>query len=149
MELKIIAIGIDSWAAITSGDIILEAFIPKYKNKFSGTWGDIGTFSFHATKYITSGEGGMITCKNKEDYEILKSLRSHGWSRDSKVAKKYPRLDPRYIFINSGFNLRPTDIQGAIAHNQFKRLNLLMRQRNQNRNIIIKTPIESTTCVNQ
>ena len=37
MELKIIAIGIDSWAAITSGDIILEAFIPKYKNKFTPT----------------------------------------------------------------------------------------------------------------
>ena len=58
-------------------------------------------------------------------------------------AKKNPHLDPRYIFINSGFNLRPTDIQGAIAHNQFKRLNSLMRQRNQNRNIIIKTLVSS------
>ena len=37
MELKTIAIGIDSWAAITSGDIILEAFIPRYKNKFTPT----------------------------------------------------------------------------------------------------------------
>ena len=37
MELKIIAIGIDSWAPITSGDIILEAFIDKYKNKFTPT----------------------------------------------------------------------------------------------------------------
>ena len=37
MELKIIAIGIDSWAAITSGDIMLEEFIPKYKNKFTPT----------------------------------------------------------------------------------------------------------------
>ena len=35
MALKIIAIGIDSWAAITSGDIMLEALIPKYKNKFT------------------------------------------------------------------------------------------------------------------
>ena len=38
------------------------------------------------------------------------------------MQKKILNLDPRYIFINSGFNLRPTDIQGAIAHNQFKRL---------------------------
>ena len=64
-------------------------------------------------------------------------------------AKKNPHLDPRYIFINSGFNLRPTDIQGAIAHNQFKRLDLLMRQRNQNRNIIIKTLKSSKKWNNQ
>ncbi len=47
-------------------------------------------------------------------------------------------MDPRYIFINSGFNLRPTDIQGAIAHNQFKRLDKLKKQRDDNRIKIIK-----------
>ena len=56
----------------------------------------------------------MVICNNKEDYDILKSLRSHGWSR-KKTAIKYPHLDPRYIFINSGFNLRPTDIQAALV----------------------------------
>ena len=56
--------------------------------------------------------------------------------------KKNPNLDPRYIFINSGFNLRPTDIQGAIAHNQFKRLSKLKLQRNINSNLylIMNTP---------
>ena len=62
----------------------------------------------------------MITCNNKTDYEILKSLRSHGWSRDKKISNKYPNLDPRYIFINSGFNLRPTDIQAAIELTNLK-----------------------------
>ena len=92
----------------------------------------------------------MVVCKTKEDYDILFALRSHGWLGGTRFykrnlglyksyAKKNPHLDPRYIFINSGFNLRPTDIQGAIAHNQFKRLDLLMRQRNQNRDLIIKT----------
>ena len=40
----------------------------------------------------------MIVCNNKEDYEILKSLRSHGWARDEKTSKKFPNLDPQ-IYI--------------------------------------------------
>ncbi len=39
-----------------------------------------------------------------------------------KISNKYPKLDPRYIFVNSGFNLRPTDIQAAIGNSQFKKL---------------------------
>ena len=80
-----------------------------------------------------------IICKDKKDYEILKSLRSHGWSREKKTAIKYPNLDPRYIFINSGFNLRPTDIQAAIGLSQFKKLKKFMKIRINNRNKIIKT----------
>ena len=91
-----------------------ESLGAKFKNKSLGTFGDFGTFSFFYSHQITSGEGGMVVCNNIEDYKILKSLRSHGWVRDIKTAKKFPNLDPRYIFINSGFNLRPTDIQVAI-----------------------------------
>ena len=89
--------------------------------KYLGTYGDFGTFSFFYSHQITSGEGGMIICKDKADYEILKSLRSHGWSKE-KVTKKYSNLDPRYIFINSGFNPRPTDIQSVLGNNQFKKI---------------------------
>ena len=125
-----------------------ESLGSKLKNKNLGTFGDFGTFSFYYSHQITSGEGGMVVCSNKDDYNILFALRSHGWlggtrfyNRDLKLyneyARKNPNLDPRYIFINSGFNLRPTDIQGAIAHNQFKRLTKLMIQRNINRNLIM------------
>ena len=125
-----------------------ESLGSKLRNKHLGTFGDFGTFSFYYSHQITSGEGGMVVCSNKDDYNILFALRSHGWlggtrfyNRDLKLyneyAKKNPNLDPRYIFINSGFNLRPTDIQGAIAHNQFKRLTKLKSQRNINRNLII------------
>ena len=110
-----------------------EALGAKYNNKYLGTYGDFSTFSFFYSHQITSGEGGMITCKTKSDYEILKSLRSHGWSRDKKIAEKYPNLDPRYIFINSGFNLRPTDIQAAIGTSQFKRLEKFQKIRSINR----------------
>jgi CDP-6-deoxy-D-xylo-4-hexulose-3-dehydrase len=118
-----------------------EALGAKYGEKFLGTFGDFGTFSFFYSHQITSGEGGMIVCNNKKDYEILLALRSHGWSRGKGVyeknAKKYPNLDPRYIFINSGFNLRPTDIQAAIANNQFKRLETFRKIRSTNKNKII------------
>ena len=114
-----------------------ESLGAKYKNKCLGTFGDFGTFSFFYSHQITSGEGGMIVCNSKEDYEILKSLRSHGWSRDAKISKKFPNLDPRYIFVNSGFNFRPTDIQGAIGSSQFDKLDNFRKNRIENRKKII------------
>ncbi len=115
-----------------------EALGAKLHNKQLGTFGDFSTFSFFYSHQITSGEGGMIVCRDKNDYEILKSLRSHGWSRDKKIANKYPELDPRYIFINSGFNLRPTDIQAAIGSNQLDRLEKFKKTRIENRKKIIQ-----------
>ena len=126
-----------------------EALGTKYNKKYLGTYGDFSTFSFFYSHQITSGEGGMITCKNKSDYEILKSLRSHGWSRDKKIADKYPHLDPRYIFINSGFNLRPTDIQAAIGLSQFKRLEHFKKIRTMNREKIIQNLLEHPDWNNQ
>ena len=89
-----------------------------------GTYGRFGTYSFYYSHQITSGEGGMVVCNNYTDYNILKSLRSHGWSRKTifqKIFKrKYDKLDDRFLFIGPGYNLRPTEIQSVIAHNQFK-----------------------------
>ncbi len=119
-----------------------ESFGTKFNDKFLGTFGIAGMYSFYYSHQITSGEGGMITCNNKADYEILLSLRSHGWAREKniqkKYKKKYSKLDPRFLFINSGYNLRPTEIQAAIALNQFKRKNIFKMNREFNRNQIIK-----------
>ena len=122
------------------------------KNKFMGTFGDFGTFSFFYSHQITSGEGGMILCNNEKDYEILIGLRSHGWSRgkfQSKISKRYPKLDPRYIFYNSGFNLRPLDVQAAMGHSQLRRLNEIQNARSYNRNMIIKNLIKDKRWDNQ
>tara|TARA_Y100000590_G_C15637030_1_gene983395 strand:- start:50 stop:1297 length:1248 start_codon:yes stop_codon:yes gene_type:complete len=120
-----------------------ESLGSKYGNKYLGSFGEFSTFSFFYSHQITSGEGGMICCKSREDYEILKALRSHGFSRglrdEKKFAKKYNKVDSRFLFINSGFNLRPTDIQAAIGSSQFKSLDIFTRQRSQNRNVLIKT----------
>jgi len=122
-----------------------EALGAKLNNKFLGTYGNFGTFSFFYSHQITSGEGGMIVCNDKKDYEILHALRSHGWSRGPNSykinAKKFPSFDPRYIFINMGFNLRPTEIQASIARNQFKRFKKLRFIRTENRKKIINNII--------
>ena len=131
-----------------------ESLGSRYKNKNLGTFGDFSTFSFFYSHQITSGEGGMVTCNNKEDYEILFTLRSHGWlgglmsyprnlSSYKKYINKYPKLDPRYIFSNSGFNLRPMDITAAIGLNQFKKLNQFKFSRNKNRSKILNKLISS------
>ncbi len=118
-----------------------ESLGAKFNNKCLGTFGEFGTYSFYYSHQITSGEGGMIVCNDKSNYNIVKSLRSHGWSRDividKKIKKKFKKLDDRFLFINSGYNLRPTDIQAAIAENQLKRLNNFMIIRNSNRELII------------
>jgi CDP-6-deoxy-D-xylo-4-hexulose-3-dehydrase len=110
-----------------------EALGSKYKNKYLGTFGDFGTFSFYYSHQITSAEGGMIVCKNQNDYKILHSLRAHGWDRGLNNSK-----NNTFNFINSGFNLRPLDLNAAIASSQLKRLNKFKKTRSDNRNKIIK-----------
>ena len=118
-----------------------ESLGSKYKNKYLGSFGDFSSFSFYTSHQISSGEGGMISCKDKDDLEILKSLRQHGWSRglikENQIARKNKNLDKRFIFYNSGFNLRSTDIAASIGFSQFKDLNSFIRLRSENRKNII------------
>mgnify|MGYP006169020229 FL=1 len=119
-----------------------ESIGAKYKNKFLGTFGDFSTFSFYFSHQISSIEGGMICCNNKQDEDIIKSLRSHGWTKDlsnqRKIERKFKEINKNFFFINSGFNFRPTDIQAAIGLSQFKSLNNFINIREINRNKIIK-----------
>jgi CDP-6-deoxy-D-xylo-4-hexulose-3-dehydrase len=117
-----------------------ESLGSKYNNKFLGTFGDFGTYSFYYSHQITSGEGGMIVCNNKNDYEIIHSLRAHGWDRGIRGNKKN---FPTFNFINSGFNLRPTDVAAAIGLSQFKRLNKFKKIRDENKKKIINALINA------
>ena len=111
-----------------------EALGSKYKKKYLGTFGDFGTYSFYYSHQITSGEGGMIVCNSKDDFNILKSLRAHGWDRE--INKKNIK---NFNFINEGFNLRPLDVTAAIGYNQFKRLKKMKNTRAKNRNNLIRS----------
>jgi len=124
-----------------------ESLGSKYAGKYLGTFGDFSSFSFYSSHQISSGEGGKISCKNNVDYNIIKSLRSHGWSRgtsfENEIYKKNKVLDKRFIFFNSGYNLRPTEVSAAIGHNQFKRMDQFIKIRNLNRKKIVNSLLDS------
>ncbi len=113
-----------------------EALGSTYRKKPLGTFGEFSSFSFYYSHHITSGEGGMVCVKDSKYFEIIKSLRSHGWSRDLKkskiIAKRHKNIDKNWIFINSGFNLRPTDINAAIGFEQLKRIKKILSIRKYN-----------------
>jgi len=121
-----------------------ESLGSKYKNKYLGTFGEVGAFSFYYSHQITSGEGGAIVCKNESDYKILCELRAHGSDRDYNQKNR-----SKFNSVNQGFNLRPLDLTAAIALNQFKRLKLFKKIRALNRNAIIKTIKKSKNWNNQ
>ena len=115
-----------------------EALGAEYKNMKVGSMGDLATFSFFASHHITTMEGGMLVTNNSKFYEIGKSLRAHGWTRDKKdrkkIEKKYPKINPNFLFENIGYNLRPTEVQGAFGIHQIKKLNGLINKRISNAN---------------
>ena len=55
----------------------------KFKNRFLGTWGDIGAFSFDFAKTLTTGEGGMLIFKSKK-FELAKAWHDHGHENNPK-----------------------------------------------------------------
>ncbi|MFH1369903.1 MAG: DegT/DnrJ/EryC1/StrS family aminotransferase [Planctomycetota bacterium] len=113
-----------------------ESLGSKYKNDFLGTIGDFGTFSFYFSHHMTTIEGGMIVARNQEDADLLKCLRTHGWARElsnrSELESRYNHIDPRFLFINMGYNLRPMEIQAAFGLEQMKRLEEMNKSRRAN-----------------
>ena len=104
----------------------------KFKNKYLGTWGQMGTFSFDFAKNITTGEGGMILFKNKKDYEKAAAWHDHGHENNPKK----PRWEDTRK--SSGFNFRMTELQGAVGIAQLKKLDFIIKQHRKNKNLIWK-----------
>ncbi len=97
--------------------------------KKAGSFGDIGCFSFHPRKIITTGEGGMCTTNNKKLAQTLISLRNHGASVPEGVRHSgyKPYMMPDFKIL--GYNYRMTDLQGAIGLAQLSRLASLILER--------------------
>ncbi len=102
----------------------------KFKKKFLGTWGQMGTFSFDFAKNITTGEGGMILFKNKNDYEKAAAWHDHGHENNPN---KQRWEDTRR---SSGFNFRMTELQGAVGIAQLKKLDFIIQKHRKNKNNI-------------
>jgi CDP-6-deoxy-D-xylo-4-hexulose-3-dehydrase len=109
---------------------VCESHGAKYMDKKVGTLGSVSNFSFYYAHHMTTIEGGMISTNNHEIYQIIKMMRSHGMVRESDSAelknnytKKYPNLNPQFIFAYAAHNMRPTEINGILGSRQLKRLN--------------------------
>lgn len=100
----------------------------RYAGQPVGSLGDLGCFSFHPRKVITTGEGGMVTTNNAELAQRVKSLRNHGATGPA------PGVNPAAAyamgtFDSLGYNLRLSDIQAAVGVAQMSRLDELLDER--------------------
>jgi len=105
------------------------AFGSKYKNRMVGTIGDVGCFSFHATKGITTGEGGCVVTNNNKIADKIKSLFTFGsqkhtsWERE----KSNDFLIP--TFTSVGFNYKMCDISAACGVAQMRKLDKIIKKK--------------------
>lgn len=99
-----------------------------YKGKKVGTIGDVGCFSFHPRKIITTGEGGMCSTNRKDLYNRMLQFKNHG---ANPAAKGTDIGKPYYmgVYDEVGYNLRLSDIQAAVGIAQFKKLHKLLNNR--------------------
>lgn len=100
-----------------------------YEKKYAGGFGDLGCFSFHPRKIITTGEGGMCTTNAPELAERISCLRSHGAtaSEEQRHSSNSPYLMADFNVL--GFNYRMSDLQGAVGSVQIDKLDGFIEER--------------------
>jgi CDP-6-deoxy-D-xylo-4-hexulose-3-dehydrase len=107
-----------------------------YKDKAVGTFGRVATFSFYFSHHITTLEGGICVTDDFELTETMRIMRAHGWTREADChkdyVKQYPEIDPRFIFVNLGYNLRMTECQARMGQVQIPKLAGFVDQRRKN-----------------
>ena len=101
--------------------------------KHAGTSGLAGSLSFYFSHHITTMEGGGVFTNDSNFADDLRSTRSHGWSRDRKDVTEWTansnRTDAKFLFITSGFNTRPMEIQAAIGCSQIRDIDSFISRR--------------------
>ena len=113
-----------------------ESLGTKYRGKQVGTFGEVGTFSSFFSHHITTMEGGLICSNNEDLINQAKIMRAHGWSRSLQdnglesfcekrnlLLEEYKDIDARYLFLDEGYNLRPTEINASFGIHQIEKIN--------------------------
>lgn len=116
-------------------DVILledtcESMGCKYKQVKLGTFGKMSSFSTYFGHHISTIEGGFVSTDDKDLYDILISIRAHGWDRDLDTEKQIElqqdwdvsTFNALYTFYYQGFNVRATDLQAYIGLSQIDKL---------------------------
>jgi CDP-6-deoxy-D-xylo-4-hexulose-3-dehydrase len=108
---------------------VCESHGATHDGKKVGTFGWASNFSFYYAHHMTTIEGGIISTNDSELYDILRMLRSHGMVRESlnnvtknEYTKKYPDLNPDFIFAFASHNMRSTELNAVLGLEQLKRL---------------------------
>ncbi len=93
----------------------------KFKEKYSGTLGDIGGYSLNFHKHIHTGEGGIIVTNNRNLFERCARIRNH--------AENVVNFKSKMLTNMLGFNFRLTEIQAAIGIQQLKKLDKILKKK--------------------
>jgi len=110
-----------------------ECFLGEYKGKYVGEFGNFASFSFQASKHLTSGEGGMLTTNDQELANNARRFSSLGYAGVSASKGKITRediQDPNYSrHVSLGFNYRMSELQAAVVLGQLERIQELVQIR--------------------
>jgi CDP-4-dehydro-6-deoxyglucose reductase, E1 len=113
-----------------------EALGAFYDGKPVGKFGRVATFSFYFSHHMTTLEGGICVTDDFELAEMMRILRAHGWIREVEDKKRwtnrYPEIHERFLFVNLGYNLRATELQGAMGSVQLSKLDGYVQKRRDN-----------------
>lgn len=114
-----------------------ESMDAELAGRKAGTFGHLSTFSSFFSHHISTMEGGMVTTDDRELFEIVKSMRAHGWVRDlasdsTLFEKRDDDFYEAYRFILPGYNVRPIEMSGAIGIEQLKKLPRMTAERRKN-----------------
>jgi len=117
-----------------------------YAGRKVGSFGDMGSFSFYFGHQMSTIEGGMVSTDDKELYDMLLMLRSHGWSKDldrpthDAMVREYGIDDfhSPFVFYQPGFNVRSTDLNAFIGLGQLEKLGWIISSRQRNHELYQK-----------
>lgn len=107
-----------------------HAVFSSYENKMIGQFGLMSTFSFYATKNLTTGDGGMITTNDDELAELCRIWSYHGLPKDSWKRYSAENASPHVQSIVPGYKFNLTDMQAGLGLAQLKRKDDLLSKRN-------------------
>lgn len=123
-----------------------DALGSRYRDRLTGTFGDLATVSFYPAHHITMGEGGCVVADNEDLARIARSIRD--WGRDcycsggenNTCGKRFTQqfgtlplgYDHKYVYSHIGYNLKVTDMQAAIGCAQLQKLGRFIAQRKAN-----------------
>lgn len=106
-----------------------HAFPAKSVDGWAGTFGDMGVFSFYATKTITTAEGGMVVTSNPELAKRMTTMRLHGIDRNVWDRYTSKKASWQYDVVDAGFKFNLPDILSAIGIEQLKKADFFLEKR--------------------